>query len=309
MNKYFCFILGENQKDSHNWHRSTLTRAKSFAISIHLPVFIWLIIGYLLSTQIFGLSESLGALVAALCGITIFMIERLVIAAPKSRSVTIGRLVIALVVGIIGSAGLDLVLFDKEIETQLKVSANNNLSDKYQALIAEQTAGLEQLRNQWKIAEEKALCEANGTCGSGVRSVGPVFREAKRHADNLRSDFERAEIKLEALKASFASDARALAADTSVVSSAGLLARINALHQYIFTDGLTFAVWLVLFVLVTCIELMVVFIKLSFGDTVDDEIARLKERIRIHKAQEYAAAVMSPYAEANDLINSLQQRA
>lgn len=306
MNKYFCFLLGENQDDSYKWHSSTLTRAKSFAISIHLPVFIWFSIGYLLSTQIFGLSVSAGAFVAALCGLTIFMIERLVIAAPKSLSVTVGRLVIALVVGIIGSAGLDLVLFDKEIDTQLKVSANKTLSDKYKVLIAEQAAGLEQLRNQWKIAQEKALCEANGTCGSGVRSVGPVFREAKRHADSLRADFERAEVKLATLRADFASDARALAADSTVTSSAGLLARINALHQYILTDGLTFVVWLILFVLVTCIELMVVFIKLSFGDTADDEIARLKERVRIHKANEYATAVMSPYAEANDLINSLQ---
>lgn len=305
MNKYFCFILGEDREESSGWHSTTLARAKAYAISIHLPILIWLVIGYLLSIRIFGLSDQAGLVVSAICGLTIFLIERLVIAAPKSIAISIGRLVIALVVGIIGSAGFDLVIFDKEINEQLKVSEYQKLSDRYKILIDSQAAEVEERRNQWKLAEGKAQCEANGTCGSGVRSIGPVYREAKRHADVLRADFQRAEQQLQTIKANFVFDSNALETDGTISSSAGLLARIKALHQYVFTDAVTFAAWVILFLLVTCIELMVVFVKLAFGETVDDQIARLKEQVRIHKANRYASAVMSPYAEANELMNSI----
>lgn len=309
MNKYFCLILGENQNETKAWHSTTLNRAKAFAISIHLPVLIWLVIGYLLSTKIFGLSPYGGLAVSSLCGLVIFMIERLVIAAPKSLSVTLGRLVIALVVAIIGSAGFDLVMFEKEVEAQLKVSAKDELKNRYQTLITAQAQEVESRRLQWKTAEEKAQCEANGTCGSGIRSVGPVFRQAKQHANDLRNDFQNAERKLEAVKANYEADYRALEADGTVTSSAGLLARIKALHQYVFTDGITLSIWLVIFLLLTAIELMVVFVKLSFGETVDDQLAKLKEQVRFYKANQYASAVMSPYADANDLMNSLHRSA
>uniref|UniRef100_UPI004047B4A4 DUF4407 domain-containing protein n=1 Tax=Orrella sp. TaxID=1921583 RepID=UPI004047B4A4 len=305
MNKYFCFILGEDREEFRGWHSSTLARAKAYAISIHLPLLIWLVIGYLLSVRIFGLSDQAGLIVSAICGITIFLIERLVITAPKSIAVTIGRLVIALVVGIIGSVGFDLVIFDKEVNEQLKVSANQELSDRYKILIDNQVAEVEERRNQWKLAEEKAQCEANGTCGSGVRSIGPLYREAKRHADVLREDLQRAEQQLQTIKANFAVESSSLETDGTISSSAGLLARIKALHQYVFTDAVTIAAWVMLFLLVTCIELMVVFVKLAFGETVDDQIARLKAQVRIHKANRYASAVMSPYAEANELMNSI----
>lgn len=305
MNKYFCFILGEDREESSGWHSTTLARAKAYALSIHLPLLIWLVIGYLLSIRIFGLSDQAGLVVSAICGLTIFLIERLVIAAPKSIAISIGRLVIALVVGIIGSAGFDLVIFDKEINEQLKVSEYQKLSDRYKILIDSQAAKVEERRNQWKLAEGKAQCEANGTCGSGVRSIGPVYRKAKRHADVLRADFQRAEQQLQTIKANFVIDSNALETDGTISSSAGLLARIKALHQYVFTDAVTFAAWVILFLLVTCIELMVVFVKLAFGETVDDQIARLKEQVRIHKANRYASAVMSPYAEANELMNSI----
>ena len=34
----------------------------------------------------------------------------------------------------------------------------------------------------------EAQCEADGTCGSGKSSIGPIYREKKQYADTLRND-------------------------------------------------------------------------------------------------------------------------
>lgn len=49
-------------------------------------------------------------------------------------------------------------------------------------------------------------------------------------------------------------------------------------------------------------ELMVVLSKLVFGDTVDDELENIRERISQQKARAYLEAITSPVAGAQALI-------
>jgi hypothetical protein len=58
------------------------------------------------------------------------------------------------------------------------------------------------------------------------------------------------------------------------------------------------------FFLVLAMELMVVFVKLVFGETVDDRLDRIREELSRHKAESYLEAMTSPLAGARMLLDS-----
>ena len=58
------------------------------------------------------------------------------------------------------------------------------------------------------------------------------------------------------------------------------------------------------FALVLFFELMVVFSKLVFGETVDDELDRIREHISQQKARDYMQAMTSPVMDARKLIDA-----
>lgn len=83
---------------------------------------------------------------------------------------------------------------------------------------------------------------------------------------------------------------------------AGLLSRVEALHHYTMNNTVAMVAWLLFFALVLFMELMVVFVKLVFGETVDDQLDRIREQLSRHKAESYLEAMTSPVAGARGLL-------
>ena len=79
------------------------------------------------------------------------------------------------------------------------------------------------------------------------------------------------------------------------------LRRHSALSHVFMTVSLS-VTCVLFFLLVLFFELMVVFAKLVFGDTVDDELDRIREHISQQKAWAYMEAVTSPVASAKTLL-------
>jgi hypothetical protein len=86
-------------------------------------------------------------------------------------------------------------------------------------------------------------------------------------------------------------------------SKAGLLSRIEALHRYTLENRMALAAWSVFFLLILLLELMVVFVKISASETVDDLINEVRETVAAHKALAYKRAVTSPLAGAEELLS------
>ena len=151
-------------------------------------------------------------------------------------------------------------------------------------------------------AQEAANCEANGTCGSKVRSVGPIYRELARQSEIMHRDYEASQDQLTALidlKTQAVSQWRAAPPS---VDKAGLLARVQALHAYTMANTAALVAWSLFFILILFFEMMVVLSKLVFGETVDDELDRMREKISQQKAQDYMDAMVSPLAPARALL-------
>jgi uncharacterized protein YpmS len=87
-----------------------------------------------------------------------------------------------------------------------------------------------------------------------------------------------------------------------VRGEAGLLARIEALHQYTWNNKAALVGWALCFFLILAFEVMVVLVKLVFNETVDDEIERIKEKTARFIADQQEWAITSPLSNAVRLI-------
>ena len=302
VSKYFCFILGESFEKAKKFHPSTIRRLNAFALAIHIPVILWAITGYFIAAKIFNLSEEMSAFISLICSMSIYLIERIVIATPKSFYVNFLRIVIGLVIAILGASSVDLIIFEREITEQLQVNARKRVLDDFDQKAASIKLSMEQKKSDWNRAQEAANCEANGTCGSRLRSVGPVYRELARQADTLRKDYLTEQKKYEILHSQKLEDLESFSTFEQVNLNAGLLSRIKALHEYTTENTIAFAAWILFLLLVLFFELIVVISKIVFGETVDDELDLIRESISQDKARAYKEAITSPMYSARELV-------
>lgn len=304
ISSYLCHVVGESPERASRFHASTIRRTKAFAIALHIPVLLWGIFGFMIATQIFYLAEEVAALVGGLSALIIYMIERLVLATPKGVVVNIARVLVGLVISILGASTVDLIIFDREIQEQINRTAEVNLMAEHDDKITQQSRLVIQKKADWFKAQEAANCEANGTCGSNIRSIGPVYRELARQAEFLRQEYVSSQDELNTLNTNKTKTLEALRIKPSSKVEAGLLARVQALHDYMTENTAALIAWALFFSLVLFFELMVVFSKIVFGETVDDELDRIREEISQQKARDYREALTSPVARAYSLVES-----
>ena len=303
ISSYLCHVVGESPELAARYHASTIRRLKAFAIAIHIPVFMWAATSYLIATRIFSLETEIAGAVAVGCAVLIYLVERLVLATPKSWWVSSGRFVIGVVIAVLGASTVDLVIFQREVNQQLVKDGKADIETRYALEIDRQREIVDARKIDWANAEAAAACEANGTCGSKKPSVGPIYRELVRRAAVLRTDYVAAQ---EALKVISAEKDAKLAAWTpeTATEEAGLLARVEALHKFALGSTYALVVYGLFFCIVLFFELMVVLVKLVFRRTVDDELERVRESVSEHKAREYLKAATSPVAGAKQLLES-----
>jgi hypothetical protein len=267
-------------------------------------VVLWAVTGFVIASRTFNLGTSESAGIAAFCAGLIYLLERLVLATPKAWFVNAGRLIIGLVIAVLGASAVDLVIFEREVALQLRESGQARITADYDRAIEQQQALLSQKKADWMTAQAAANCEANGTCGSRVRSVGPVYQKLAEQAQLLRQDYDQAQSRMEALTEERQVALQAWRDSPRALEEAGLLSRVEALHHYTIHNTAALVAWLLFFVLVLSMELMVVFVKLVFGETVDDRLERIREQLSRHKAESYLEAMTSPLAGARGLLES-----
>jgi hypothetical protein len=302
--RYFCWITGESYDRATKFHGSTRRRIAAFAIALHIPVCLWALTSYLIATRIFETGQSRGLAIAAACSLLIYLVERLVLVTPKSIVVSATRFIVGSMVAFLGAITFDLILFEREVSDQLTQEVTKRTSAAFEEQAAAKAEEVSRRKKDWLEAQRAAECEANGTCGSRVRSVGPVYREMARQADRLRQDYELSLLALTRVEQDHAAAIRDIVSNHGPTKEAGLLARIEAFHRFVGGRPIALAMWGLMFSLVLCFELTVVFVKLVFPETVDDVIERVKEDVRVHQATMYGESVRSPLALARSVIQA-----
>lgn len=298
-------MVGERHERAVRYHPATVRRLTAFALAIHLPVLLWALQGYLLARGVFGAAQGHALGVALACGSLIYLLERLVLATPNSAVMSVLRFVIGLVVALLGASALDLLIFKREIEQQIRAQGEARLVALHEHESRDMAALMAAARSEWLAAQAAASCEADGTCGSRIRSVGPVYRQLSQQAERLRADYEELQSKAQAQRDEQVQQQLAWKTSSQALEDAGLLARVQALHDYIGHNPVAWWAWMGMFLFVLALELIVVIAKFSFGDTIDDHLDRMRERLALHQARSHIEAVTSPLAGARQ---ALEQR-
>jgi len=305
LSRYLCLVAGEPCERTAVLHPASISRLKAYAIALHIPVMMWTLTSYLIAARIFGLEPAWSLTAAIFCAALIYLVERIVLVTPKRWYVSAGRILLGCVIAVIGASAVDLVLFEREVARQLKSEQKAALEAQHDARVALRQDDERGKRTEWIAARAAASCEANGTCGSRVRSTGPIYRELARHAELLRALHTAAQAALEEAIANRISALAEWDASGDPLADAGLLARIEALHDYTRSNPAARFAWILFFSLVLLFELMVVFAKLVFGETVDDELDRIRENLSRQRAHAYLEAVTSPVAGPRRLLEEV----
>ena len=196
------------------------------------------------------------------------------------------------------------MIFEKEVAQELRAGGLDRLGTEFDLALEQQQEKVERAKADWLRAQEAANCEANGTCGSRVKSVGPVYKELARQAGTLREDYLVAQSRTQELATQRSQTIQEWLASDKVIKEAGLLARVQALHSYIDKNEAAWVAWALLFALMLLMELLVVLTKIGFGSTVDDHLEAIREQLSRSKANAYLEAVTSPFASARQLLDA-----
>ena len=263
-------------------------------------------------------------------GLMIFNLDRYIVASMKGgRSffrnvlVALPRIGMAVLLALVISKPLELKIFGKEIDAELLVmeqetfkQQEDRIRSRYTDLIAAHTAETEELRAQLAdktaardAAEAAALAEADGSGGSGIRNMGPIYRAKRAAADQAQAELDAAEAAILPRideKTAAVADLRATIQEeiTGLQRGAygGIAARIEALDR--LSRGSEAIALAVLFVtlLFVAIETAPIFTKLiaprspydhlladhehgyaaDAEETITERAVRVKNRIRYH---------------------------
>jgi len=274
----------------------------------------------------------------------------------QNLATLVPRLLLALVIGAVVSTPLVLWIFQREIQAQLTVTqqaernafesslqtdtrfagipglekevadlqtratgvTTDNVVDRDPA-VQQAKAEFDRLDKQYNAAEASAICEFDGTCGTGKKGGGSAYRTKLKVAEDLRAQRDAAKSKLDAaanaaldrqnqattgrqadarrdlpakqaelarLKALKAQEEDRYLADSR--NDRGLLAQIQALSTLTDKNATLKTAYLTLLLFITCIEVLPVFTKflLNVGPpTAYDEILASAERADVEVAR------------------------
>jgi uncharacterized membrane protein YhdT len=303
LNFYLWLASGLTAEELARGHESTRQRAYAFALALSIPLITWSLTAYVIASQIFQLSPGRTLVASIVCMMVVYCIERLIMISPNRWYVIVSRVFIAGVAAVIAASAVDLCLFAREIEGQIRLDAKHSLRQQHDRERADQERVVEARKADWEAAEARARCEANGTCGTVVPGPGPLWRDLSTRAVQRRDDYLKASHQLDAMKAGQALAIQALATSEAVVREAGLLARIDALARFNQAHEAAQWAYLLLFLFVAALEGACILIKASFGNILSDRIHHERERLAGHQLKVYVDEMTSPDSRGLALIH------
>lgn len=225
-------------------------------------------------------------LFAIVWGLMIFNLDRYIVSSMKKRDkftqelwMALPRIILAVLIAIVISRPLELQIFNKEIQAELIImeqqkfkAQEDKVQERYQSRSQEIKTRIQTLQSdiQQQAARRDTLMllaqqEADGTGGSRIRNLGPIYKAKKADADS-------AGVALEALQQRYALLNRELAqVDSSVAASItqlkrgsldGFASRLDALGTLTKnSEPIRWANWFIILLFIA-IETAPVFVKL-----------------------------------------------
>lgn len=316
MLKKACLLTGENYALLASDTPASKKKVVAMALAMMVPTLIWIFNGFMLSYQVVQAGLDWSILTAVICGMIIFMIEKLIIMANGNGWLTLFRICIGLIVALLGSIAVDEVVFEDDIDisvAQLRekeiATAKVNEEKNFNALneVTQLNSEISIAQKSFDSAEALAVAEADGSKGTGNKGVGRVADYKDQKARQRKQDLNNLLIKkntLFAVKDSFIY-AAGQRAENSFKEHA-LLTRIKALFKLVARDEFMLTTYLLFTLLMFFFEFLVVIMKLTWNKTNYERKVEMIEEIGKRK-MEFLIRKDTPLSDPGHFLPQLEQ--
>ncbi|MFN7116865.1 MAG: DUF4407 domain-containing protein [Saprospiraceae bacterium] len=144
-------------------------------------------------------------------GLMIFNLDRYIVSSMKSRGswwrdflVAFPRLLLAVLLAVVISKPLELKIFEKEINAELEIMKQEVFRRQESELALRYTASIDTLKQDIAALQQEvalktavrdslaaaALAEADGTGGSKIRNMGPIYRAKQEAASRAQTELD-----------------------------------------------------------------------------------------------------------------------
>jgi hypothetical protein len=255
-------------------------------------------------------------------GLMIFNLDRYIVSSMKKRErfwqefrMALPRLVLAILIAVVISKPLELQVFNKEIQAELVTmeqqvykTQEDKVKERYQARINELKADITQLNAALQLQAAKrdtmaliAQQEADGTGGSRIRNLGPIYKAKKADADRAAAELQ--DLTARNLQLISQKQQQLQAVDSSMKANIqqmnrsrldGLASRLDALGRLTERSApIRWANWFIILLFIA-IECAPVFVKLiSPRGPYDDLLQQHEHAFEIHRKQKMALREMA----------------
>jgi hypothetical protein len=300
--KFGSILIGYNYDIVKECSEATAKTVKRYTSAILIVCILWAFIGFTFSQRYLKM-ETFGSIITSLIFVLIVIqIERQIILASHNSGFFIFRIFIGIMMAIIGSVIIDQIIFKEDIEQKKILLLDERVNKAYELKNQEFIKEIEDKTSEKKLKENElsrisAIVDlnpleriytvretttqnldpnTNQTTSLGRNTVTEgidVPNHLIKDQDALRIDLERLQQQInekDSLKWSLRNTL-----EDEIKSKVGFLDELTIMVKLFSDSSIAFFAWLIWFLLLSCLELFVVFSKLGDKDDTDyDDIVK-----------------------------------
>lgn len=304
INRYFFRIIGDDVRNLNKYAPETIRRNLTLGRLIHIPIILWFGIGYLLSSQILGLSNIYSGIIAFISALFIYFLDYSVVNSPSSKKSFYLRVGLGFIISVLGAAIVDVFFFQKDINDEIFNTKGLDLMAVYQAKISTQEKIIFEKENIWFKSQENLKKEIDGEGGSGRSGVGRNALFLKNQSDEFKAEVAEARDVLQEIKIEM--EQKLNEAKNYSLKDVGLIEKIRVLHKIIFKDIAGLIFYLIFFTLFVALEAWLIIFKQLSPKTIDDIEEEVRAKIRIQENLNLLEAYKEGYAGAYKISKGIE---
>lgn len=264
------WILGDSPENLKNHTPQSRKKIQSLATAIIIPTILWFVTGYLAAITMLKLGPARGLLIASVCATIVFLMDRTIAIINGGWALVTVRILIGSAIAFIGSVMIDSAFLSEDIDyymnqklTQKSNEAEHVVESKNAFLLNDQKKLVQKRYEDFQSASFNYKSELDGTGGTRKYGKGDVAEAKNTILKDARTEYLVQMQVLNKMEAENTTEKRG--AQDDVLRNHGrnsIITRINALHEYVFSNPIATIFYLVLTALCFLLEMSVVIIKL-----------------------------------------------
>lgn len=293
------WILGDSPENLKNHTPQSRKKIQALAMAIIIPTIMWFITGYLAATTMLKLSHNMGLLVGFVCALIIFLIDRMIAISSGGWKIFVMRILLGSAIAFIGSIMIDSAFLSEDIDYYMNQKLGQKSAEVLKDIELNSVCNMNEQKNvvqqryaDLQLASVNYESELDGTGGTKKYGKGEVAEAKSKILADARTEYLAQLMALKKMETEKTNEQKV--AHDEVLRNHGrnsIITRINAMHEYIFSNPIATRFYYVLTALCFLLEMSVVIIKLfSKKSSYELEQERIEE-IRNIKSEQILRSV------------------